>query len=166
MATRDEVIQGGRELADFLDTLAPKMQKNVNRAALRAGAAVFREEVRQNVPVSSGELRKSVRITTRARNGQASASVKIGNSKAWYAHLVEFGTRPHKIEPKDGTALSLNGNPRRAVEHPGSQGRPFVRPAVDAKFSEAVATVEKRMRELLTAQGLNRPAPLPMDPEE
>lgn len=166
MAARDEIISGGRELDDLLQTLAPKMHKNINRAGLRAGAAVFREEVRQNVPVSSGALKKSVRITTRAKGGKVSASVKIGNAKAWYAHLVEFGTRPHKIMAKPRSGLDINGTVRREVDHPGSPGKPFVRPAVDAKFPEAVKAVEKKIRELLNKQGLNTPAPLPADPTE
>lgn len=166
MATRDETISGGRELDDLLQTLAPKMHRNINRAGLRAGAVVFREEVRANVPVASGDLKKSVRITTRARGGQVSASVKIGNSKAWYAHLVEFGTRPHIIKAKPRSGLDVNGTVRREVSHPGSQGKPFVRPAVDSKFPEAVKAVENKIRQLLNKQGLNSPAPLPSDPTE
>lgn len=166
MSLTDQTIIGGRELDELLQTLPTKIEKNITRAGLRAGAVVFREEVRNNVPVSSGALKKSVRITTRAKAGQVSASVKVGNATAWYAHLVEFGTRPHVISAAPRRGLSVNGTPRREVNHPGVQGKPFVRPAVDAKFTEAVAAVEKKVRELLNKRGLNSPAPLPADPTE
>lgn len=164
--TQDQIITGGRELDELLQTLPTKIERNVTRAGLRAGAVVFREEVRNNVPVSSGALKKSVRITTRAKAGQVSASVKVGNPTAWYVHLVEFGTRPHVISAAPRRGLSVNGTPRREVNHPGAQGKPFVRPAVDSKFPEAVAAVEKKVRELLNKRGLNSPAPLPADPSE
>lgn len=166
MATTETTVEGGRELDAFLRTLAPKMQKNVNRAGLRAGAAVFREEARQNVPFSSGALRKSIRITTRGKGREVSASVKAGSRVAWYANLVEFGTRPHVIKAKPRSALDVAGTPRKEVNHPGSRAKPFMRPAVDAKFLEAVAAVRDKIRERLTAQGLNTPSPMPLDPTE
>lgn len=160
MSSRDEVIAGGRELDDFLQTLAPKMQKNINRAGLRAGAAVLLEEVRQRIPVASGALRDSARITSRARGATVSASVKVGSKTVWYAHIVEYGTRPHKILPKrQGGAMQFGGIETRLVDHPGTRGRPFMRPAIDDKFPQVVQAVAKKIRERLTRQGLNSPAP-------
>jgi HK97 gp10 family phage protein len=167
MSARDETIQGGRELAELLDTLAPKMQKNINRAGLRAGAAVFLAGIKSRIPVDSGALRDSARITARAKGASVSASVKVGNAQAWYAHLVEFGTRPHVIAPRPpGEALHFGNVAVREVRHPGIAGRPFARPTVDAEFPDAVRAVEKKIRERLTKQGLNVPAPLPADPAE
>lgn len=195
MSARDEVVHGGRELQELLDTLPGKMQKNVNRAGLRAGAAVFLAEVKQNIPVSSGDLRDSARVTSRARGSEVSASVKVGNKKAWYARLVEYGTKPHYIKVSDvdrgpgrgkgrrGTAArretlaSISTVNRRvlqiganfvgpSVHHPGSNKKPFMRPAADSKLPEAIAAVTKKIRERLTKQGLNTPAPTPQDPVE
>lgn len=164
MSTRDEVVHGGRELQDMLDTLPGKMQKNINRAGLRAGAAVLLAEVKQNIPVASGALRDSARVTSRARGAEVSASVKVGNRVAWYAHLVEFGTRPHVIKPKNprGT-MQFGGITARSVNHPGTRARPFMRPAADSKTPEALAAVAKKIRERLTKQGLNTPAPGPQE---
>lgn len=166
MATRDEVIQGGRQLDDLLKTLPVKLQRNVSRAALRAGAVVLREEIRRNAPVDSGDLRRSVRVTSRARGDNVSASAKVGNRVAWYAHLVEFGTRPHVIKAPPGKGLNVAGQPRKEVNHPGIVGKPFIRPALDTKFPEVVRAVAAKYRERLTNQGLNTPAPTPVDPAE
>lgn len=165
MSSRDEVIVGGRELDDLLKTLAPKIQKNISRAALRAGAAVMLQEVRSRIPVASGDLSRSARITTRARGTNVSASVKVGNAIAWYSHLVEFGTRAHRISAKPGHAMRFAGVTVHSVLHPGTRAQPFMRPAAGAGFAEAVRAVGNKYRERLTNAGLNAPAPIPMDPE-
>lgn len=166
MSTTDTTISGGRELDDLLKTLPAKMEKNIMRAAVRAGAAVMREEVRSRVPTKSGALAKSVRITTRAKRGEITASVKAGNRTAFYAQMVEFGTRPHIIKAKPGSALDVPGNPLREVNHPGNRAHPFMRPAAEAAFSASVDAVKEKIRERLTNAGLNTPAPVPLDPQE
>lgn len=138
------------------------------RSALRAGAAVYLTEVRQNIPVEHGYLRQSARVTTKKnRDGSVSASVKVGNTRAYYAHMVEFGTRPHKIAPR-ARALEIGGQfVAGAVDHPGSRPHPFMRPAADAKFGAAVAAVQHKIRDRLRAQGLDVPdPPLPGEGEE
>lgn len=167
MAQRDEAITGGRELDDLLQTLPAKMERNILRAALRAGAAVVLDEVKQRIPERTGQLRASARITTRYRQGTVTASVKVGNFVAWYAHLVEFGTRPHRITPENPRGfLSINGSEVRSANHPGSRAQPFMRPAADASLQTAIDAVTRRIRERLTRQGIDTPAPLPSDPEE
>lgn len=157
MTARDEVIGGTQEVVDFLEALPGKIQRNVQRTALRAGAKVMLEEVKQRIPVASGELARSARISTAAKGATASASVKVGNATAWYAHLVEFGTRPHVIRAAPGSALNVNGTVTKSVQHPGTQGRPFMRPAADAGFARAVAAYRDKLRQRLTRQGLNNP---------
>lgn len=166
MSAQDEVIVGGRELDDLLRTLPAKMHKNINRAGLRAGAAVYLDEVKQRIPKDSGQLAASARITTRAKGDQVSASVKVGNFVAWYAHLVEFGTRPHAIKAQPGHAMRFGSVEVRSVNHPGTTAHPFMRPTADAKFGAAVQAVTAKIRQRLTKQGLNVPAPMPSDPEE
>lgn len=189
MSTRDEAISGGRQLDELLRALPDKMQKNINRAGLRAGAVVLREEVKRNVPVDSGDLRNSVRVTSRARNGQVSVSVKAGNSIAYYARFVEYGTRPHLIAVDDrdrginrrtGRQISITTINRQrrslsiagnligpSVQHNGARPKPFMRPAVDAKLPEAIQAITAKIRERLSQQGLDVPAPDGQgDPEE
>lgn len=166
MTVRNETIVGGKELDDLLRTLPAKLHKNVNRAGLRAGAKVYLDEVKTRIPKDSGQLAASARITTRARGDDISASVKVGNFVAWYAHLVEFGTRPHVIRAKPGGAMRFGSVEARTVHHPGTRAQPFMRPTADAKLGAAVRAVTDKIRQRLTKQGINVPAPLPSDPAE
>lgn len=162
----EENIVGGRALDELLQTLPAKVEANIMRSALRAGAKVYLAEVKQRIPVDSGALRDSARITTRSRKGQVSASVKVGSSNVWYAHLVEFATRPHTIKAKPGHALNVNGRELKRVEHPGTRPQPFMRPAADAAFSAAVQAVQAQVRRRLTKAGLEVPEPTPAGERE
>lgn len=155
----DQTIIGGKELDAFLQTLAPKVEKNIMRGALRAGVNEFKTEVKANVPVHDGDLRDSVRVSTRSKRGTVYASLKVGNKKAWYARLVEFGTRPHKITPKKAGALTIGGALAVSVDHPGAKPHPFVRPAFDSRAGRAIAAVAAKIRARLTKEGINAPAP-------
>jgi HK97 gp10 family phage protein len=167
MSTRDENIIGGQQLDELLQTLPGKMQRNINRSALRAGAAALLPEVVQRIPVASGDLRASARITTRARGATVSASVKVGNQVAWYAHLVEYGTRPHVIKPREAKgAMQFGGVTTKSVQHPGTRPQPFMRPAIDISLPQVVEAFTRKMRERLTKQGLDTPEALPGDPDQ
>lgn len=159
MAASNEFIQGGRELDAFLQQLAPKVEKNILRASLRAGANVLKAYAQANVPVLLGDLRKSIRVTASAKGGTVTASVKAGNKKAYYWRWVEYGTAAHVIKGKDGGALDVGGTIVRSAMHPGAQAKPFMRPALDNKSTEAIAAVAAKIRDRLTAEGINAPAP-------
>lgn len=157
MSANDRIIPGAKKLDELLKTLPLKVEKNVMGSALRAGAAVYRKEVRERVPVQLGPLKKSVRISSKTVKGVVSSSVKAGNRKAWYALLVEFGTKPHKIKPKAAKALEIGGQVVKEVEHPGAQPKPYMRPGADAAHAAALAAVVKKLRERLTLAGLDLP---------
>lgn len=166
MRSRDEIISGGAALDDLLRTLPNKMHKNINRSALAAGAAVMLQAVRANIPVDSGALRKSARVTSRIKGNLVYASVKVGNKKAWYAQLVEFGTRTHRIVARDDGGLLIGGRVVSAVTHPGAKPHPYARPAAESAFVPAVRAVASKIRQRLTEQGLNTPDTAPRDDEE
>jgi HK97 gp10 family phage protein len=155
----DRNITGGAELDAFLKTLAPKIEKNIMRSALRAGAKVFKAEAQANVPVRLGTLRKSVRVSGGSKKGEVFASVKAGNKKAWYWHFIEFGTGAHRIGPKVAKALLVGGAVVEKINHPGAQAKPFLRPALDVKADEAIAAITAQIRKRLTLEGINTPAP-------
>ena len=155
----EQAIIGGRELDAFLQQFPVKTEKNILRAALRAGAVVFRSEARQNVPVDEGDLQASIRVTTRTRRGTVYTSVKAGGKRAPHWHWIEFGTGAHKIKPKKQEALSFGGTVAREVDHPGGRPKPYMRPAFDSAQRAALAAVAAKIRERLTLEGINSPAP-------
>lgn len=102
-------IKGLAELHKTLQELPAKIERNVLRGGLRAGANVMKEEAKRLAPVSppssggkkygavAGELRDSIRVSMRTSRGTVRATLKAGNNRAWYAGFVEFGTARHWI---------------------------------------------------------------------
>lgn len=161
-------IKGMRELQAELDKLPPKIEANVMRGALRAGAKVIEAEVKANIPVAQpsqaaaasgaypGALRDSVRTSTRSVRGVVRSSVKAGGKNAWWWRFVEFGTAAHWIKPKNRSSLFLAGLNREVVHHPGAKPHPFMRPAMDAKAVAAVEAVREAVRRKLASAKLSR----------
>lgn len=155
----DEAIIGGRELDAFLQQLPVKIERNILRAAMRAGANVFKAAAKEGVPVDDGDLKASIRVTTKSKNGTVYGSLKAGGKKAPHWHWVEFGTAAHKIKAKPHHALGFAGVTVREVDHPGARARPFMRPAFDSAAAAAIAATAAKIRQRLTKEGINVPAP-------
>jgi HK97 gp10 family phage protein len=155
----DQTIVGGREIDAWLQQLPVKVERNVLRSALRAGVNEFRDEARLRVPVDEGDLKDSIRTTTRSKRGTVYASVKAGGKKAPHWHWVEFGVAAHKIKAKPEHALSFGGVTVREVDHPGARPQPFFRPAWDSRARAALVAIAAKARERLTRENINIPAP-------
>jgi HK97 gp10 family phage protein len=160
MADTGFTIRGGAELEKALRELPVKLERNILRGALRAGAKVFEQEAKRRVPTRTGKLRDSIRVSVRARRGAIVAMVKAGGGKerVFYAHLVERGTAPHVILAGGGTAggklLAAGARLFGAkVDHPGAAARPFMRPAFDTQAAAALeavrAYIEKRLGQVI-----------------
>ena len=165
MANSDFKIKGVEKLNEFLKTLAPRVQRNISRGMVRAAAKPILQAAKQNAPVGepsetgrkkyklyAGALRDSIRVSARIdnRSGQVIASIKAGGkvkrtgADVFYAHMSEFGTKPH--------ALSKSGE----INHPGTSPRPFMRPAIDSQAQAAVlAAAEYVRKRLSTKHGLD-----------
>jgi HK97 gp10 family phage protein len=156
--SKDSYVAGGAALDALLQTLPNTLETKVMRAALHAGAEVYLAEVRNNIPVASGKLRDTARITMPGGQKVAEAVVRVGSKAVNYAQMVEFGTRPHMIYAKPGHALRIGGAEVQSVSHPGARPRPYMRLAADAKFTEAMAAVQDKMREQITENVIGAPA--------
>lgn len=152
-------IRGLSELHQALQELPAKIERNVLRGGLRAGAQVMEAEAKRLVPVApptldgvkrgarAGELMRSIRITMRAnRSGGVRAQLKAGNKVAWYAHLVEFGTARHWIKPKSRKSLFIAGLFKEVIDHPGARPKPFMRPTFDGKWRAAIDATASYIR--------------------
>ena len=152
-------IHGLAELQKMLDSIPAKLEANIMRGALRAGAKVIEAEAKANVPIASGVLRDSIRVSARRKGSTVTASIKAGgktkSGDAFYARFVEFGTAAHVIKGKVGGWLSFGGLFTKSVQHPGAKPQPFMRPALDAKAEQAIVAVGNYIKKRLTKQGLN-----------
>lgn len=145
-------VRGLTELNKFLQELPVKLEKNILRSALRQGAKVTQAQAIANVPVKSGDLRKSIKIGTRARGGTVTASVR---TKLFYAKFVEYGTAAHLVNGKLGGSLFFGGIFAKQVMHPGSRAKAFLRPALDSTANAAVVAVGEQIKKRLTKEGLD-----------
>jgi len=141
-------IRGLAELHKTLQELPAKIERNGLRGGLRAGAKVLEGAAKARVPVKQGDLRSSIRVSMRtsSKTGTVRAQVKAGNKKAWYAHLVEFGTARHWIKPKNRKSLFFAGLAKEVVDHPGAKKKPFMRPAFDGQWRAALTAMADYIR--------------------
>ena len=174
MADRTIKVTGLAQLQALLDTLPPKLELNVMRGALRAGAKLIMAQAQANVPVGgpssggaekynlyAGALRDSIHIGTKISRPYVMARVVVGGKKGgvdvWYAHIIEFtGAVPHTISAKGRAALSIGGMLFQSVHHPGMKAHPFLRPALDEEAQPAVIAAAEYMKtRLAKKEGLD-----------
>lgn len=154
-------IEGLADLEKQLLDFPEKIRLNVMRGALRAGARQIANEAKARVPVQTGQLRNSIRVSARLQGNDIVASVKAGGrvrggsrkgrseSGAFYAHMVEFGTSAHIIQVIRAKALRVGGWFAHELEHPGARANPFFRAAISTKASAATQAVADYIRKRL-----------------
>lgn len=161
-------IKGLADLERVLQQLPAEIEGKVVRGGLLAGQKVIAQAARDNLDnehaVKTGELRKSVRVRFKRKSqkfGWLRYEVVAGSKKAWYAHLLEFGTasfytgkgksvgKPYEIKPKNRKSLFVAGMFKEQVTHPGIKPRAFMRTAFDTKSKEAVEAMAEYIKKRL-----------------
>jgi len=69
---------------------------------LERAAEVIAEDARRRVPVDSGKLKSTIRVTRLKGDPRRNVRIYAGNRKkqgAFYAHMIEFGTVKMKAKP-------------------------------------------------------------------
>lgn len=172
-------VKGLSDLQRFLDQLPAKLERNVMRGALRAGARVILPVAKQNINSISGELAASLKAGSTARGGKVTGYVR---TRFYRAKWVEWGTRPHfiTVRPEDRpnrmtrrglraySIRTINRMVERgslvigknfvgaSVAHSGAERKPFLRPALDTMGAEAVVAVGEYVKQrLATKHGLD-----------
>lgn len=157
----DMDVKDIEKLLKNLGLITKNLDKKGASAAVRAGGSVMIKAIRQKAPVRTGTLRKHItqKVKTYSRTstkvsiiGAKSIKVPIrvedGLSKdgfvnkyanpANYFHLVEFGTKPHRITRKAGKGS-------QTIKHPGARANPFARTAWSRNSSPAKKAVVAKM---------------------
>ena len=145
-------VKGLSELNAFLQELPSKVEKNVLRGALRAGARVVQAEAKANVPVDTGTLRAGLKVSTGGKGGMVMAKVKATGKHAFVAPWLEFGVGAHAITARKGGWLFFGGAFAKSVDHPGIAPRPFMRPALDSRAQAAVVAAGEYMKQRLASK--------------
>lgn len=160
----EEFVHGMAELGKALEQLPVKLERNVMRGAMRAGAKVQLAKAQELVPEEHdgphpGELKKSLRIRTSSRRGVVRAIVTAGSKLVYWARWVELGTLAHFIRPKNRKSLFFAGLAREAIHHPGAKKKPFMRPALDGTAGGVLTAVGSYIRRRLDKEGIDVPGP-------
>ncbi len=164
-----------------LDKLPAKIEQRVVRGALRAAAKPMLEAARTNVPIKSGALRDSIRLSSSVdrRAGEIVVQVKAGGKTKrgdpYYAHMIEFGTasfyrgagrtvgKPYIIRGKnaDGSeaktskkrgALKIGNTLVSQVMHPGIRPSGFMRRAFDTSGQAVIDAYAEYMRKRIPVE--------------
>jgi len=110
-------------LAEGADEIV-EMQKRLVRVSLAGSHGNPPGTLRDSIVQTwGGDKARYSSLAGGAGAGDPDLTVRIsaGNSKARYAHLVEFGTAPH-----------INGGRFKGTQHPGTAAQPFFYPAYRA----------------------------------
>jgi HK97 gp10 family phage protein len=144
-------VSGLRELRETLRQLPKAIETNVLRGAVRAGANVIAEEARRRVPVRTGQLKASIRVSTRVSNGCVMCFVKAGSRYT----VFKIGKKAKRTKDSYRTNRADGGVDYHAshyafwVEFGTSKmaSRPFMRPAFESQKDAAVTAMVDYMRQ-------------------
>jgi len=98
---------------EWNDALAPEIEKAVAGASVKAAEAVA-ADARRLVPVDSGELQASIKAM-KSKFKDGGAIILAGNKKAFYAHMIEYGTVKKAAKPFLRPALKKNKNKTKKI---------------------------------------------------
>lgn len=151
--SNDTKLIGFDDLNFYLKTFTGKIEKKILKTALSAGAIVIKKQAKKNVAVKSGTLKRAIKHK-RLKEARPTVRIFVATGRGqkndgWYAHIIEGGARPHVITPRKGSALSFGGGSVKSVNHPGIKAMPFMRPAFESKYKEAVIATGNKMRLLI-----------------
>ena len=169
--TTDFKIEGEKKLLRRLGMLADSFQVKAIRTAMRNGAKPVRKAMRDRAPVDRGLLKLAI-ATKLVVYKQSQTAVGIvgprygvkgkkaekimaemGESKAEpakYMHLVDQGTKPRELAPKNAKALEIReGIFRASASHPGTKGERLVDRSLASSKQKALKEITRSLRESL-----------------
>lgn len=181
-------VKGLKELDAFLSALPKKLETGAYRAGLTAAARVIANEAKLRAPKKTGKLAQAIGLSSSRKNqdGTFSISVRVrgpeekgGNTHAFLGILHEYGVAPHLIASTgkgEGRVSLRTGEATTGVlkigddfvsgviSHPGHAAHPFMRPALDAKWRDAVEAFRVRIVSYIEGKtGFNAGAAVGLD---
>ncbi len=123
-------IIGQKELNLKLN-LIKGITKKAAKIGLMQGGNVIKnaaiENIKKNGTIKTRTMSRSLEVKPLA--GELAVLIGSPISDPPYPTFIEFGTRPHVIRNAWGRGIT--------VQHPGTQPKPFLRPALDENVKEA-----------------------------
>ena len=138
-------IEGGDELLGKLEALIVDVRAVLEDAA-EEGAQVIAEDANLQAPGPHVEVAQEAK-------GTDTVTLAIGPDKEhWFYQFAETGTSQHEVKPKNKQALAFLGSigaviTKKALTIPAIAARPFLRPAFDARQTDAIEAISNRLRQ-------------------
>lgn len=186
----EQALKGAPELLKFLQAFPARLQKGALRSGATAAARPIRDEARLRARKQSGKMAKAVKTGSARvdREGNVRVSIRLKGPHAHLGIWSEYGVAAHFISAGDSKISSrlLTRQSKRdgvedagegklkignnyisgAVLHPGHAAFPFMRPALEAKWNEAIDAFGVRVRDYLADRtGFTGPT-LEVEPDE
>ena len=158
----DMKIQGSEILIKALKTLQEKAEKEIGFKALAAGGRELIKIAREKAPKNTGKLRRSFgtkQNKKRINEITMSVGIKRGKQYAYYAHMIEFGTRAHTVKAVNKKALAntsgagIQGVFGKEVNIPAIPAKPFLGPALEQGATQIVDAMKAVLAQELIKRG-------------
>ena len=137
----DEIDKFAVELTELSEKSRDNVQKAVKKSAFNIESQA-KKNLASNKSVVTGHLRRSIAT----KMGDLEATIHTSNVK--YAVIVEKGSKPHIIRPKNKKALYWEGakRPVKLVNHPGSRAKPFLIPAFESEKDKFIENLKEAIK--------------------
>ncbi len=123
---------GIREAKAFFSEIERELKEGL-RDRLKRAAKIVEDEAKSQT--DSKRVRSAITSTVTVESLiDYRASIGPLRKRAFFAHFLEFGTRPHLIR-------NAWGHPGASVAHPGARARPFLAPAIQVTEERVVDLV-------------------------
>ena len=138
---------GADEIARKFEKLSKEGRQKVAQRATSKMAKTFKQELLNNAPVRTGNLKRHIRQSVTkgkkfegyyGKAGLWKKRGKGGKDFPFYAYFVEKGTSGHAVNPKNGEALAFDGGTWGGVDIPDIPANPFVRKTFNSKKGAAL----------------------------
>ncbi len=124
-------------ITKFDYTAAKNAIRKIEEAKMLLACEIVEGEAKRLCPRDQGNLVGSFSHEVQSLQNEIIGIIK---NSAEYAAAVEFGSKPHVIEPRNKKALSFMADGKRIfakiIHHPGFAGIPFLRGAMLSKKRE------------------------------
>ena len=125
--------------------LSEKSRDNVQKA-IKKSAFNIEAKAKNNLKANRSVVTRHLTRNVATQMGDLEATIHASNVK--YAIIVEKGSKPHIIRPKNKKALYWEGasRPVKMVNHPGSKAKPFLIPAFESEKDKFIENLKEAIK--------------------
>ena len=137
----DEIDKFAVELTELSEKSRGNVQKAVKKSAFNIEA-----KAKNNLKANRSVVTRHLTRNVATQMGDLEATIHTSNVK--YAIIVEKGSKPHIIRPKNKKALYWEGakRPVKLVNHPGSRAKPFLIPAFESEKDKFIENLKEAIK--------------------